>query len=399
MVFTRFDVFKLQALSAVLRYMGNDPRVFCLYFTCKCLYQLFRKRSTFTFGGFDKFYEHGCDWIISMKDVKTTHLQPFFRKLFDGYIVCDFHPLYALFCLKGFPCFKIPVNIVKYFYVVKYEGYRDMNNISLYVMKKHRFHVKMNIVSVNEAHIIQDPMDLECKMYNVVMSGYKAHEDSFVIGIKANLNGVLLTSCFVLGNFNYFGVTCYTSLKLMVKHEGLNFKMLKKFFNYTPFMNRVFAMFQCENCCPFVMRLLRKVLFHDGNFYYSNFERFKSVVKFNSKKRNRYVDMSNYFTLKFPYVKTVSLPRIFNHMYNGELIHDCYYNIKNSNEKIVFFNDMQYVRCQGSELRLSTCYGLSVLNSIEVDENIKHVDLELDPIRDLNYIEFVRRTFGSYLIF
>ena len=399
MVFTRFNVLKYQALAIVLQYMGNDPHVFGLYFTCKHLYTFYCKRSIYQYGGFDKFYEHGCDWIMPMKDVQTASLQIFFRKLFNGYIVCDFHPLYALYYIKGISYFKIPINIVKYFYIVKYDGYHNMDDVSLYVMKKHRFHVKMNIVSVNDVNIIHDATDLECKIYNTVLSGYKVREDSFVIGIKANLNGILLTSCFVLGKFNYFGVTCYTTFKHAVKDEGLNFLMLKKFFNYTPFMNQILAMYQCKNCYKFVMRLLRKVLFHDGNFYYSNFDRFKSVVKFNSKRRIRNVNMMNDFSIKYNYTKPEKIPKIFDYIYNGELIHDCYYNINNSNDKIVFFNDMQYVKCEGSELQLSTCYALSVLEHIQVDETIKDVVLELDAMRDLVYIEFVKRMFGCYIVF
>ena len=43
-------------------------------------------------------------------------------------------------------------------------------------------------------------------------------------------------------------------------------------------------------------------------------------------------------------MNALNLPKIFDHLRNGELIHDCYYDIENSNKKIVFINDMHYIK-------------------------------------------------------
>ena len=86
------------ALSQLLQYMGNDPRVFVLYFTYKCFYAYFLRRRNYEYGGLDKFCTYGIDWIIPLEDFKTKkRIQPFFAKNFQGYVVCDFEPLFTFF--------------------------------------------------------------------------------------------------------------------------------------------------------------------------------------------------------------------------------------------------------------------------------------------------------------
>ena len=96
----------LNALSQMLQYTGNDPRVFALYFTCKTFYDLFLQRKDNIYAGFDKYPNHGWNWIVPVKDVQFKgDLQHFYYKNFKGYVVCDFEPLYAYFYLDNFGYF------------------------------------------------------------------------------------------------------------------------------------------------------------------------------------------------------------------------------------------------------------------------------------------------------
>lgn len=145
-------------MTFVLQYLGNDPRVFQLYFTCKLFYgyYLLNWRQDLEFQGFEKFVNYGHDWHISLKEFNRIQLPIFFRMLFNGTIVCDFQYRYCVFNVFDLGYFVLPVNISKYFYIVKYEGWKHMHDISLYSLKKFKFHAKMNIISLNEPDVLSD---------------------------------------------------------------------------------------------------------------------------------------------------------------------------------------------------------------------------------------------------
>ena len=70
---TRNQIMMLKALDAVLIYMGNDPRVFSLYFTCKFLYKNYiMKRQRVEYEGYEKFINYGHEWEISLKDFEKS---------------------------------------------------------------------------------------------------------------------------------------------------------------------------------------------------------------------------------------------------------------------------------------------------------------------------------------
>ena len=183
---TRSDILMMNALSQMLVYMGNDPRVYTLYFTCKTFYDLFLRRKDCVYAGFDKYHDYGCDWTIAVKDFKFKgRLQKFYHVNFKGYVVCDFEPLYAYCYLKNFGYLRIPSNITRFFYILKYGGLKNLEDISLYVLKKKKnMRAKSNIVSLNEANVIVDPTSCEAKMNLVVDENYVVCEDSFIVGIR-----------------------------------------------------------------------------------------------------------------------------------------------------------------------------------------------------------------------
>ena len=54
-------------MEAVLEYLGNDPRVFCLYFVCKQFYTYYVMRRTQTeYMGFEKYVNYGASWEIGL---------------------------------------------------------------------------------------------------------------------------------------------------------------------------------------------------------------------------------------------------------------------------------------------------------------------------------------------
>ena len=97
------------------------------------------------YGGFDRYSCYGTDWILPLESIeRKKKLQNFFQNIFTGFVVCDFEPLYTLFSVEGFGYFRLPVNATKYFYVLKHEGLKNMDDISLYSVRKFNFHVKSN---------------------------------------------------------------------------------------------------------------------------------------------------------------------------------------------------------------------------------------------------------------
>lgn len=222
---TRHQILTYRAMEAVLQHLGNNPHVFCLYFVCKQFYTYYVMRTQTEYMGFEKYVNYGASWEIGLKAIQRQKIQLFFRMLFNGMIVADFHPLYSIFNVKKLGFFKVLVNITNFFYIVK----------------KFKFHAKMNI-SLNEDNLFSDCSELECKMSSCVLENYKVHDDSFMVGCRSD-SGVIMTSFFLLGEMTYFGVTCYSSLKLWLRYDrNIKFEVLKCFFCFGAFRDQVLAM-------------------------------------------------------------------------------------------------------------------------------------------------------------
>lgn len=88
---------------------------------------------------------------------------------------------------------------------------------------------------------------------------------------------------------------------------------------------------------------------------------------------------------------------------NGELIHDCYYDIFDSNEKIVFINNVNYVKANDDGFQLTSCHRLRTEGNdkndveIDIDPDLKYKGVDIGS-RDPDY-QFVQETFDYYIIF
>lgn len=84
----------------------------------------------------------------------------------------------------------------------------------------------------------------------------------------------------------------------------------------------------------------------------NKFFEFRKKVHFNCKKRRREINMDHSFMKNYSYRRCSSIPRVFDHTKNGELIHDCYY-IADSDQKLVFISKVKYVKIidEGCQLR------------------------------------------------
>lgn len=77
---TRAQDFTLHVFMALLEYMGNDPCVYSLYFTCKTLYGKYLvKRDART--GLEKYLNLGCSWNISLSDIEEAKVKNFFQNI------------------------------------------------------------------------------------------------------------------------------------------------------------------------------------------------------------------------------------------------------------------------------------------------------------------------------
>lgn len=240
----------------------------------------------------------------------------------------------------------------------------------------------------------------ECKMSMSVYDDYKVHDDSFILGCRLRSNGVYLTSLFCLGRMSYFGNTCYSSLKLMLKDEKLNLKLLKRYFCFKPFMNQILAMYQCKKCFKVIKRLLHKLLYKAEIRYSDSFIQFAQIAHFNTKKsRNRVIRMDCSFMDKLTAVKSTVLPHVMDHLVNGEFIHDCYYDICDSDQKLIFINKMQYVKLFENRYQLRSLSDLNVRHYVyDVDSSLANIKL-CPGQRDLSYFRFVQETFDCYITF
>ena len=108
---TRQQDFVLRTFLVLVEYMGNDPRVYSLYFTCKTLYgKYILKRHATT--GLERFLNLGHPWDIVLLCLQRVKVKNFFKIFFDGYIVCDMIPLYAIFNMSDGRYFRIPLPCV-----------------------------------------------------------------------------------------------------------------------------------------------------------------------------------------------------------------------------------------------------------------------------------------------
>ena len=349
---TRQEEFVLRVFLVLVEYMGNDPRVYSLYFTCKTLYGKFLiKREAKT--GMERFLNLGGYMDIALSCLQRVKVKNFFKALFNGYIVCDMIPLYAIFDLPNGRHFRIPLPLVRYFYLVLLEN-------GEFRVRKYNFYHKMNVISMNKSKIGEweegEYLKKYARTFMCVSENYKVHSDSFILGCKFKENGVMLTSNFSLGEINFFGVTCYPSFREWVESiDGLNYELLKRFFCYPAFRNQVMAMFQCVKCFKFLRKMLIKMTL--GRSVPSNFDAFhvfKSKVKFNPTKVVKHVNMSEEFYNLYSYTEPETISKPLNHLNNGELLHDCCYDVEGSDIKLVFFNAFKCIKIYGNNKVLSS---------------------------------------------
>ena len=210
---TRQQELVLHVFAVLVEYMGNDPRVYSLYFTCKTLYGKFlMKRETKI--GMEKYLNIGCHMDLALSCLQRVKVKTFFKALFDGYIVCDMVPLYAIFNMPDGRYFRIPLPLVRYFYLV-------VCGKNEFRVKKYNFYHKMNVISMNESKIGKNEggqiLTKHARTFMCISENYKIHKDSFILGCKFDLKGIMLTSNFSLGQINFFGITCYPSFREWVK--------------------------------------------------------------------------------------------------------------------------------------------------------------------------------------
>ena len=230
-----------------------------------------------------------------------------------------------------------------------------------------------------------------------VSDDYQIYSDLFILGCKFDSTR-LLTSNFSLGKINFLGITCYPSFREWVKKiEGLNYDLIKRYFCYPAFRNQVMAMFQCVKCSKILRRMLSNMT--GGNSFRVNlnaFPVFKSKVKFNPTKLVKRIDMTTDFYNKYSYVNSDEIVKPLNHLCNGELLHDCYYDVEDSDMKLVFFNSFKCFKIYGDKKVLSSPHIYEYSSAFF--RNATGIKL-CKGDRDLQYFHFVKQTFDCYTIF
>ena len=116
----------------------------------------------------------------------------------------------------------------------------------------------MNITSMHDEFLFNcsfHTINYRCAV--LVLSNQLVYLDTFMAGLKVSIfYRAQMTSCFALGKVVFSGISCYRSFKKQVINWHLNWKLLKKFFNYYPFLKQVLAMYQCRRCFPYLERFL-----------------------------------------------------------------------------------------------------------------------------------------------
>lgn len=114
--------------------------------------------------------------------------------------------------------------------------------------------------------------------------------------------------------------------------------------------------------------------------------------------------MNSFFTLKERIYKGSKIPRKFDYLKNGELLHDCYYDIKDSDKKIVFINSIMCVDITETGCQLTSGYDWFVRSYLDiegvglVDESINCIGVDLGD-RCSEYFEWVKHVFDCYIVF
>lgn len=103
--------------------------------------------------------------------------------------------------------------------------------------------------------------------------------------------------------------------------------------------------------------------------------------------------MSQSFYRKHRYCYGSELKRVFSHLKNGELLHDCY-DIGNSNDKLGFFNSFKSFKVYGNKLVLTSPRPYKG-NEIDFFTLINLLQGDRDP----EYFGFVKEAFDCYTIF
>lgn len=103
--------------------------------------------------------------------------------------------------------------------------------------------------------------------------------------------------------------------------------------------------------------------------------------------------MSESFFHYHVYTDSDDVKKALNHLKNGELLHDCYYDIEGSNDKLAFFNSFKCFKVYGNELMLSSPYEFE--NKVD---DVAFINL-LKGQRDSEYFGFVKRTYDCYTVF
>ena len=155
--------------------------------------------------------------------------KPFFKRVFDGLIVMDSMDgddfKYGYFRVDYVGWFKVPINIVPYFSIVKI---RVDEQRAIYKLRKYRFTQKINKVSMNNEFLFSTDEQRNYLRFDMVVSeNQKVYSDTFVLGLKLSyFYGFKLTSCFKLGKVFFSGITWVRSFKRQVKAWNLDYKLL-----------------------------------------------------------------------------------------------------------------------------------------------------------------------------
>ena len=126
------------------------------------------------------------------------------------------------------------------------------------------------------------------------------------------------------------------------------------------------------------------------------FTTFKSRVKFNPMKLKKEIDMTTDFYYKCSFVSSSQLVKPLNHLYNGELLHDCYYDVEDSDMKLVFFNSFKCFKKCGDKYVLSSPHIYQYSSGFF--RNATGINL-VQGDRDLQYFRFVKNSYDCLVIF
>ena len=184
-----------------------------------------------------------------------------------------------------------------------------------------------------------------------------------------------------------------------VRHQ--NMRYLKCCFSYYPFFRKIMAMYQCKRCSKILKRFFQHFFTtkRPDHSIFDNFSNFGYVMKYNSKRRPKFICMNESFTSKYVYSDTSKLPAFFDHLRNGELIHDCYYDLLESDRKILFIEDFNYIKYDEYGCPKLRCTSLlTEYCDFNIDERLKNIKLNCEN-RNYFLSESVKRTFAYFVIF